>query len=124
MKSGGLSLTEPQIGMHMGLRCTLNIIVLFTYTPLSAHIDSMKLYRIAMWAWPVIIVFFPILHVIGRYGSGVNSPAFFATLVPFFILWSIGNLVWRMSWLVLLLDADSTYRHNSESSNCSSAYVS
>ena len=76
-------------------------------------------YKIFMWLWPVSVACLPVLNALAKTGpesAGVGTFPFYLFLSFFFVVWSIGNCVWRESYTVLHL-----FEHISDYSPRSSA---
>lgn len=103
MGSGGLGLTEPQIGAHMGVRGVMNILTLMLYTPFAADLDALKVYKLTVWFWPLSMAVIPTLNLLARSGGErVGSTTFYLVLLVFFFLWSLAQLVWSKSGSVIV----------------------
>ncbi|EJD05642.1 MFS general substrate transporter [Fomitiporia mediterranea MF3/22] len=106
--SGGLGLSEPQIGAHMATRSAMNIFVLFAYAPFASRLGAVRVYQVGMALWPLATAILPLLNALARSDNmGVGSLLFNVTLLLFFALWSLGNLVWPSSQIVVI-EAAST----------------
>lgn len=94
--SGGLGLSEAEIGADMALRAVLIILLIIVSAPIQRRFGALSTYQAGMVMWPASIVFLPILNWMVRrdsYGSGTLAYRFVFGL--FYILWAIGALVWR-----------------------------
>lgn len=82
----------------MAIRSALNIFILFVYAPFASRLGAVRIYHIGMVLWPLVIVSLPVLNALARTDSAtIGSLSFNVMLLFFFILWSLGNLVWRTS---------------------------
>lgn len=97
--SGGLGLSEAQIGAHMAVRSAFNIIILFAYTPICTRLGGpVRSYKAGMLMWPLAVICLPVLNVLARTGpevAGVGTWTFDGAALVFFAFWSLGNLSWR-----------------------------
>ncbi|KAH8111331.1 MFS general substrate transporter [Phellopilus nigrolimitatus] len=101
--SGGLGLSEAQIGAHMAIRSAFNIIVMCFYVPFASRLGAVRLYQVGMSLWPLAMACFPLLNALARTKStSVGTWTFDAAAGVFFMLWSLGNLVWPSSQIVVI----------------------
>ena len=101
--SGGLGLSEAEIGADMAFRALLIIFMITISFPIQRRFGSLKTYQVGMTMWPACIVCLPILNWMvctEKYGSGTLIYRF--VFGVFYILWSTGALVWRKSDLSCL----------------------
>ena len=113
---GGLGLSEAEIGADMAFRALLIIFIITVSSPVQRRFGALKTYQVGMTMWPASIVFLPILNYMARtkeFGSG--TPLYRIVFGIFYVLWSIGALVWRKSDLGYLLFV--SYFISSEFSN-------
>ena len=97
--SGGLGLSEGEIGMQMGVRSAFNMLALIAYTFVSSKTNPMKVVKYTMALWPFTYSFIPLLNVMARSRpekAGVGSPALHIVLFVFFVFWSFGAVTWGM----------------------------
>ena len=102
--SGGLGLSEAEIGADMAFRALLIIFMITISFPIQRRFGSLKTYQVGMIMWPACIVCLPILNWMvctEEYGSGTLIYRF--VFGVFYFLWSTGALVWRKSDLYCLL---------------------
>ncbi|KAI5122012.1 hypothetical protein M0805_008004 [Coniferiporia weirii] len=107
ISSGGLGLSEPQIGAHMATRAVLAIFVLFLYPPAASRlrVGVVSVYSAAMALWPFAVACLPVLNALARTGArgaGVGTWPFDAAVTILFVLWSLGGLVWPTSQIVVI----------------------
>ncbi|KAF8321239.1 MFS general substrate transporter [Clavulina sp. PMI_390] len=99
IKSGGLGFSESQIGASLSIRAVIQIGIMFLYQPLLAHRwigtgSAVRIYKVAMFFWPVSCACYPLLNVLARGGMDVNGWMFWTWLCGFFLLWSLSGLSW------------------------------
>ena len=93
----------------MGVRGIMNIMTLLLYTPFAADFDALKVYKLAVWFWPLAMAMIPVLNLLaktGAEGEGVGSTTFYLVLLVFFFLWSLGQLVWSKSLSLFVVRRD------------------
>ena len=96
--SGGLGLSEAEIGADMAFRAVLIIFMITISFPIQRRLGALKTYQVGMFMWPAGIVCLPVLNwMVGteKYGSGTLIYRF--AFGVFYILWSMGALVFRKS---------------------------
>lgn len=107
--SGGLGLSEAQIGAHTAMRSVLSILVLFAYAPVCARLGgTVRCYQVGMVLWPFAIAGLPVLNALARTDAGpdendVGSWVFNGVLLMVFATWSLACLAWRKCSTVILL---------------------
>jgi len=89
--SGGLGLSEAQIGAHTAFRALSSILVIFVYAPLHRRLGTVRTYQLSLFIWPFAIVFLPALNMLARLGQD-GGLLFMAALVTFFFVWSFACL--------------------------------
>lgn len=105
--SGGLGLSEAQIGIHMTVRAALHIIILFAYAPVCAWLGgAVRCYQVGMVMWSLVVAGLPVLNALARTGSGpggmgVGTWVFDASVLVVFAIWSLASLAWRKCLMIL-----------------------
>ncbi|KAG8742991.1 hypothetical protein FRC10_000561 [Ceratobasidium sp. 414] len=80
--SGGLGMSEGEIGIQMAIRSFIHIATMLGYNRIVG--------RFAMFLWPVVVLGFPILNWIVRtQPKGNESPVFFVSQLVFYTIWSV-----------------------------------
>ncbi|KAF8305973.1 MFS general substrate transporter [Clavulina sp. PMI_390] len=97
--AGGLGFSEAQIGASLAIRAFVQIGIMFLYGPTLAHPwigagSVVRLYKLAMFVWPISCVCYPILNMMARGGMDVNGVVFWAWMCGFFVIWSLAGLSW------------------------------
>ena len=93
VSSGGLGLSEAQIGAHMAARSLNNVVVMMLFTPLHHRLGAVSTLKLSMVFWPVSVAFFPMLNVLARQGA-VGTLGFNILVGIFFTAWSFAGICW------------------------------
>ncbi|KLO14776.1 MFS general substrate transporter [Schizopora paradoxa] len=96
ISSGGLGLSEAQIGVHMATRSLNNVLVMMLYTPIHNRLGAVSTMKLAMVFWPISAAFFPVLNVLARQGA-VGTLGFNILVGLFFTAWSFAGICWKIS---------------------------
>ncbi|THH11142.1 hypothetical protein EW145_g842 [Phellinidium pouzarii] len=100
VSSGGLGLSEGNIGLQLSFRSLINILFLFFYAPFERRLGLVRMYRFTMAFWPLSIVFLPFLNLLTR--RGLEGTWMFNTIVGlFFSVWSIAGLSWTGAGIII-----------------------
>ena len=70
LASGGLGLSEAEIGADMAFRALLIIFIITVSSPIQRRFGALKTYQVGMIMWPASIVFLPILNWMARTDEG------------------------------------------------------
>ncbi|KAF8310420.1 MFS general substrate transporter [Clavulina sp. PMI_390] len=97
--SGGLGFSESQIGISLGVRAALQIVIMFLYQPLLDHPwvgagSAVRIYKISTFIWPISCIGYPLLNIIARAGMDVDGWIFSVWMGAFFALWCLAWLSW------------------------------
>ncbi|KAG9092306.1 hypothetical protein FRC06_000159, partial [Ceratobasidium sp. 370] len=85
--SGGLGMSEGEIGTQMAIRSFIHIATMLGYNQIVG--------RFAMCLWPIVVLGFPILNWIVRtQPKGNEDVVFFVSQLVFYIIWSVAGLCW------------------------------
>ncbi|KAJ1311351.1 hypothetical protein OPQ81_009844 [Rhizoctonia solani] len=96
--SGGLGMSEANIGTAMATRSLIQITLMLGYSRVIRQVGTLHVYKLAMAFWIAVILFFPFLNWIVRTQSlGTESLILQACLFGFYIVWSIGGFCWVAS---------------------------
>lgn len=100
MLTGGLSYTESQIGVALGIRAIIQILVMLVYQPLARHRligkgSALRMYKFGMWVWPLVVLAYPCLSLAMKWvvaGKGSDSERvrrwmFEAGQLVFYVVW-------------------------------------
>ncbi|KAI5122775.1 hypothetical protein M0805_000119 [Coniferiporia weirii] len=98
--SGGLGLSEMQIGAQLGFRSFNNVLVVLFYAPLERRFGVLRTYQFTMTFWPMTMAFFPFLNVLARQGL-VGTWSFNAIVGLFFTVWSLACLSFSGSTIII-----------------------
>lgn len=99
IESGGLSFTESEIGGYLSLRALIQIGVMLIYPTLFqsrflGRGSSIRMYRCAMFIWPITIALYPLLNLLASTGCRTDGWMFRSCLVAFFVVWGFGGYCW------------------------------
>ncbi|KEP50482.1 MFS transporter [Rhizoctonia solani 123E] len=96
--SGGLGMSEANIGAAMAIRSLVQVVLMLGYSQVIRKMGTLRVYKLAMAFWVVVILYFPLLNWIARTPSlGTESSIFQASLLGFYVMWSIGGFCWTSS---------------------------
>ncbi|CAE6521208.1 unnamed protein product [Rhizoctonia solani] len=96
--SGGLGMSEADIGTAMATRSLVQIILMLGYSRVIRRVGTLRVYKLAMAFWIVVILCFPLLNWIVRtHPSGAESLIFQTCLFGFYTVWSFGGFCWVAS---------------------------
>lgn len=73
IESGGLGITESQIGLQMSIRAILHIVAIGAFEPLQKRLGAVRLYQLALALYPFTVLLFPCLNYLARQSGTVNS---------------------------------------------------
>ena len=93
VETGGLGLSEAQIGLHMSLRAVINVLTMIPYPYLERRFGLMRTYRFSMSLWPVAIALLPLLNLVARM-NGEDGWVWYGALFVFFIVWAFTGWTW------------------------------
>lgn len=85
--------------------CILMMMCLFA--PLQNRIGTRRTYQVSMLAWPLTILFFPILNLLKRWEA--SELVMNIALCTFFVVWGLAHISWRkpfghfIRWNILTL---------------------
>ncbi|KAG9087446.1 hypothetical protein FRC06_002536 [Ceratobasidium sp. 370] len=93
--SGGLGMTEAQIGTQMSVRAVVHVGMMAIYAPVDRRLGTVRLYQVTMMFWAVVVLGFPFLHWVASIAvGGTASIVFNAAQFVFFFIWSICGFAW------------------------------
>ncbi|KAF8609315.1 MFS general substrate transporter [Ceratobasidium sp. AG-I] len=93
--SGGLGMTEGEIGTQMSIRAVVHVGMMLAYSQVSHRMGTVRLYQVTMVFWAIVVLGFPFLHWVASVSTGgINSIAFNLAQLLFFIIWSICGFAW------------------------------
>ncbi|CEL57803.1 Protein ZINC INDUCED FACILITATOR-LIKE 1 OS=Arabidopsis thaliana GN=ZIFL1 PE=2 SV=1 [Rhizoctonia solani AG-1 IB] len=96
--SGGLGMSEAKIGTEMAIRSLVQVALMLGYSQMVHKIGTLRIYKIAMTAWIMTILCFPLLNwVVRNHPLGTESVLFERCLFAFYVIWSIGGFCWVAS---------------------------
>ncbi|KAG9093402.1 hypothetical protein FS749_014431 [Ceratobasidium sp. UAMH 11750] len=93
--SGGLGMTEAQIGTQMSVRAVVHVGMMALFAPVNRRLGTVRLYQVTMVFWAVVVLGFPFLHWVASVAEGgTASVVFNAVQFVFFFIWSICGFAW------------------------------
>ncbi|KAG8749609.1 hypothetical protein FRC12_013339 [Ceratobasidium sp. 428] len=93
--SGGLGMTEAQIGTQMAVRAVVHVGMMLVYAPVNRKLGTVRLYQVTMVFWAIVVLGFPFLHWVASVAEGgTDSIVFNAVQFVFFFIWSICGFAW------------------------------
>ncbi|GAB1519008.1 hypothetical protein RhiTH_002073 [Rhizoctonia solani] len=96
--SGGLGMSEAKIGSEMAVRSIVQVTLMLGYSKLIRKIGKLRIYQLAMVAWIITILCFPVLNwAVRAHSLGAESMLFEGCLFAFYVIWSIGGFCWVAS---------------------------
>lgn len=95
--SGGLGLTEAQIGAHMSIRAVIHVGSMLAYPWADRRWGTLKLYKACSALWPLNIALFPLAGFITRRYDDPDAPAVWAAVLLLFSVWSLTSFTWGAS---------------------------
>jgi len=102
IESGGLGLSEAEIGVHMSIRAIIHIGAIVFFPALQKRLGVVRLYQWVMMLFPVTVAFFPISSFIAmQYGSAQNW-AVWLSITTLFGVWAFTGFTWPcMSMMIV-----------------------
>ncbi|KAG8688077.1 hypothetical protein FRC11_006107 [Ceratobasidium sp. 423] len=91
--SGGLGMSEAQIGTQMSVRAVVHILMMLGYSKVNRTLGTVRLYQVTMAFWSVVVLGFPLLHWVASQ-TGIKSVIFNSTQFIFFVTWSVCGFAW------------------------------
>ncbi|KDN50086.1 hypothetical protein RSAG8_01422, partial [Rhizoctonia solani AG-8 WAC10335] len=77
ISSGGLGMSEANIGTAMAIRSLVQVVLMLGYSHVVRKMGALRVYKLAMAFWIVVILYFPLLNWIVRTQSlGTESLVF------------------------------------------------
>lgn len=93
--SGGLGMSEAQIGTQMAIRSLTQVALMLGYSKVIRKVNTLDVYKFSMALWPAVILGFPLLNWVARtQPEGNDGTLFMASLFGFYIIWSFGGFCW------------------------------
>ncbi|QRV91521.1 major facilitator superfamily transporter [Ceratobasidium sp. AG-Ba] len=93
--SGGLGMSEAQIGTQMSVRAVVHVAIMVVYAPVNRRLGTVRLYQVTMVFWAIVVLGFPFLHwVASTTPGGTASIMFNLVQFAFFFIWSICGFAW------------------------------
>ncbi|KAF8321241.1 MFS general substrate transporter [Clavulina sp. PMI_390] len=101
IESGGLSYSESQIGLTLSIRAVVQIGITFCYPYFHSHRwfgrgSAVRLYKLAMWIWPISLGFYPLMNVVARMREAHGVPS------GLIMQWDLGTFVMRWSVEIIM----------------------
>ncbi|CCO26959.1 hypothetical protein BN14_00992 [Rhizoctonia solani AG-1 IB] len=94
----GLGMSEAKIGTEMAIRSLVQVALMLGYSQMVHKIGTLRIYKIAMTAWIMTILCFPLLNwVVRTHPLGTESVLFERCLFAFYVIWSVGGFCWVAS---------------------------
>ncbi|KAJ1311352.1 hypothetical protein OPQ81_009845 [Rhizoctonia solani] len=93
ISSGGLGMSEAQIGTQMSIRAVVHILMMLVYSKVNRSLGTVRLYQVTMAFWSLVVLGFPFLHWVASQ-TGIKSILFNAAQFIFFVMWSICGFAW------------------------------
>ncbi|CAE6407941.1 unnamed protein product [Rhizoctonia solani] len=98
VSSGGLGMSEANIGTAMAIRSLIQVVLMLGYSQVISKMGTLRVYKLAMAFWVIVTLYFPLLNWIARTPSlGTDGSIFQASLLGFYVIWSIGGFCWTSS---------------------------
>ncbi|KAB5591431.1 zinc induced facilitator 1 protein [Ceratobasidium theobromae] len=91
--SGGLGMSEAEIGTQMSVRAVVHVGIMLFYAPINRKLGTTRLYQVTMAFWAIVVLGFPFLHWAAS-RTGIKSVVFNAAQLVFFFTWSICGFAW------------------------------
>ncbi|KAF8609314.1 MFS general substrate transporter [Ceratobasidium sp. AG-I] len=96
--SGGLGMSEAEIGTQMAIRSFIHIGIMLAFNQVVGRVKTMDIYKFVMSLWPVVVLCFPLLNWIVRTQPGGNEGVLFmASQILVYIVWSLCGICWVCS---------------------------
>ncbi|KZW01590.1 MFS general substrate transporter [Exidia glandulosa HHB12029] len=92
--SGGLGLSEAQIGAHMSIRAVIHIAAMVAYPWADRRWGTLRLYKACSALWPLNIALFPVAGYMARQYDDPDAPAVWAAVLVLFSVWSLTSFTW------------------------------
>ncbi|GAB1519007.1 hypothetical protein RhiTH_002072 [Rhizoctonia solani] len=91
--SGGLGMSEGQIGTQMSIRAVVHILMMVVYSKVNRALGTVRLYKVTMAFWSLVVLGFPFLHWVASL-TGIKSIVFNTAQFIFFLAWSVCGFAW------------------------------
>jgi MFS family permease len=91
---GGLSLSESEIGIQMGMRAFFHVLCLGLYPRLEKKLGSLRMYQGSMLLFPLVVLMFPVLNAVLRWTGGEMNFSFWVIWTFFFMIWAFTGFNW------------------------------
>ncbi|EUC66729.1 MFS general substrate transporter, putative [Rhizoctonia solani AG-3 Rhs1AP] len=91
--SGGLGMSEGEIGAQMSVRAVVHILIMLVYSKVNRALGTLRLYQVTMVFWSLVVLGFPFLHRVASQ-TGIKSVVFNAAQFVFFLTWSVCGFAW------------------------------
>ncbi|KAL5641213.1 hypothetical protein ACGC1H_001631 [Rhizoctonia solani] len=91
--SGGLGMSEGEIGTQMSVRAVVHILIMLIYSKVNRALGTVRLYQVTMAFWSLVVLGFPFLHWVASQ-TGIKSVVFNTAQFIFFLTWSVCGFAW------------------------------
>ncbi|EJD50550.1 MFS general substrate transporter [Auricularia subglabra TFB-10046 SS5] len=92
--SGGLGLSEAQIGAHMSIRAVIHIASMLGFGWADRKWGTLPLYQVCTALWPLNVALFPLAGYMARKYDDPDAPAVWAAVLLLFAVWSLTSFTW------------------------------